>query len=150
MAGATIFTTNIVLNLLFIPSSLFGFPLPGLKDAGAALATVLSMALGFFVLRRAAATVTHFPSERFMFSHLSASVIMVIPLFYFAQFIGGDARFFHLILLALFGGMIYVVTLRVVGALTDEDIAFFRSLMSPGATADYMRDELGPKQKGEE
>lgn len=148
MAGATIFTTNIVLNLLFIPSSLFGYPLPGLKDVGAALATVVSMAVGFLVLRRAATTVTRFPSERFMFSHLSASVIMVIPLFYFAQFVGGDARFFTLILLALVGGVIYVVTLRLLGALTDEDIAFFKALMSPGAAADYMRDELTSKRKG--
>jgi len=44
-------SANIVLNAIFIPTSIFGIPLFGLKSTGAALATLLSFLIGFTYFR---------------------------------------------------------------------------------------------------
>jgi len=44
-------TLNVVLNAIFIPTSIWGFPLFGLKSTGAALATLLSFTIGFLYFR---------------------------------------------------------------------------------------------------
>jgi len=44
-------TLNVLLNALFIPTSIWGIPLLGLKSTGAALATLLSFIIGFVYFR---------------------------------------------------------------------------------------------------
>ena len=81
-------SANVVLNTIFIPKSILGMPLFGLKSTGAALATLLSFLIGFAYLRYRAWKILGIRYERRILYHLFAGVVAVLFLYFINVFIG--------------------------------------------------------------
>ncbi|NIA12256.1 MAG: polysaccharide biosynthesis protein, partial [Nitrospiraceae bacterium] len=68
-------SANVVLNAIFIPRSILGIPLFGLKSTGAALATLLSFLIGFAYLRYRVYKLLDVKYEKRIIIHLLAGAV---------------------------------------------------------------------------
>ncbi len=116
-------SANVVLNTLFIPKSIMGIPLFGLRSTGAALATLLSFLIGFVFLRYKAYKILGVKYERYILMHLLAGGVAAFVIFIIK---------IHVLLLSwysVFGSfilfaMIYVGILYLLGEFGREEIDF--------------------------
>jgi O-antigen/teichoic acid export membrane protein len=140
--GLGISFINIALNILFIPQwgLLSSFRING--PLGAAVAMVLSNAVGFVWIRFSAKKLTgiHFLQSHTP-RHILAGVIMGGILYYFSQFLP-LIRWYHLLLFSGVGLMIYLGTLFIIREFTKKDLHFFLDLLNPREMFRYMRSEL--------
>jgi O-antigen/teichoic acid export membrane protein len=143
--GLGISFINIALNILFIPKwgLLSSFMIYG--PLGAAIAMVLSNAVGFVWIRFSAKKLTgirllqsHTPR------HVLAGIVMSLLLYLFAFHTGffPVIRWYHLFLFSAAGLMIYLGILFILREFTKKDLHFFLDLLNPREMFRYMRAEL--------
>ena len=106
---------NVVLNAIFIPTSIAGIPLFGLKSTGAALGTLLSFLIGFVYFRYRLWKILGTKYEIRLFYHLLAGTAAMLIL-YFIKYLIGPLYSWYLIIGAfiLFIG-IYTSILYLMG-----------------------------------
>lgn len=145
ITGAVIAGGNILLNVLLIPDSLFGFGLPGLRAEGAAIATVVSTAAGaatmlYFCHRRTGI----FPWPLALARHTAAALGAGV-LGWSMQangFPGGLDRWYELGAAGLAVGLVYLAALVLLREVGRKDWLLVVDMLHPWRLVEYVRDEL--------
>lgn len=144
-ASLVLVVGNIVLNAIFIPDSILGVPLLGLKGPGAALATTLAtaLALGFLVLRQPQHTRGRFPM-RSVVRHVLAATATGLALAWSQPWplLGMADRFYDLALAGAIGTALYALLLLGVRELGVKDWILIRDVLHLGKMKDYIVGEL--------
>lgn len=142
---------NITLNLVLIPTSVFGIPGAGLRGTGAAIATVVAAAISLVwaqveVRRRAAGPIGTWHWLR----HAAAAGLAAGAGWAFAdRFLEGAARLWELAAAAVLVTVLYLLLVVVLRAFGRRDLRFFLDLAHPGRMARYALDEIrGPRRRG--
>lgn len=138
-------TLRVLLLFVFIPSSLFGFPMLGLKGLGAAIASLVAAIAGIAIL---AFFCRHLPRRSALVGptlHHIAGGVMAVSVWATHAYVFELVRWFHAPLFVLYGAVIYVGLLWLLGELERDDMEFFWNVIHPGEMASYIREELsGP------
>ena len=115
-------TANVFLNAIFIPTSIFGIPLFGLKSTGAALATLLSFLIGFVYLRYRVWKILKIKYEKKIIYHIFAGFIAMSTI-YLLKYLVGPLCAWYLITGAFFVFIItYVIALYPSGELNKYEM----------------------------
>ncbi|MFP4050504.1 MAG: flippase [Thermoplasmata archaeon] len=138
-------TINVALNILLIPDSLFGIPLAGLKEVGAAIATLtagLIITFSSFIISKREVGV--FPNHKVIIHILTAVTAGLIILILKTNVQPID-RFYHLIgysalLLGVYLGILYLID-----EFTKSDWIFIWDTIDIRQMWKYIKEELTGK-----
>jgi len=114
---------NVILNAIFIPKSILGIPLLGLKSTGAALATFLSFLAGFFYFRYRLSKLLKPRYYYGVFWHLYAALVSTMVIFILKLFTPPHLWYpWYSVLCSflLFSG-IYLLILYLLGEIGKEE-----------------------------
>ena len=147
--GFAVCATNIPLNYLFIPKAglLSSFGING--PTGAAVATIVSVSVGFFGFRIASKKVTgiklmqsHTPR------HIIAGLVMGLVLYFLAFYTSffPVIRWYHLFMFAGLGLAVYLGVLFVLKEFNKQDLIFFLDIMHPKKMIKYISSEFKNKK----
>lgn len=143
--GLVAAVTNVGLNVVLIPADIksLGITLFGLKDLGAAIATLASAFVSYVLNRRIARRIAPLPAQwGALLRQLAAGAVMIAALLLLDETVTGLARWYHLLLFGPLGAVVYFGALRLMGGLTDDDIRFFLDTVHPMEMVGYIRTEL--------
>jgi Na+-driven multidrug efflux pump len=134
---------NIILNLILIPRNInsIGLKLFGLGATGAAIATVLSYLAGFIYIRIIAWKKTGIIGCKSVLIHLFASLISGLILIYINNFFE-IVRWYHLLIVASFGLVMYLCILYFFREFKKEDLNFFIDNLNIKKMGNYILKEL--------
>ncbi len=133
---------QVILMLLLVPRELFELPMLGLKGLGAALALLLTSVYMFFALRYMAWRTARIVPNSGSFRHLVGAAVMVGVMYVVAWLFFGTIGWTQLVVLAGVGGLSYGVTAYALGELEPSDYKYFRVLLNPQGTLQYVVHEL--------
>ncbi len=135
---------NFGLNILFIPQCLFGIPLFGLKEIGAALATLISSTILLILVliysKREAGTTIYNKIP----IHLNAGLITGILLLLVERQFLPLVRIYHLAFYGIVFIGLYTLILWVIGEFTKEDWNYIWDSLHPKEMLSYIKDEIKP------
>jgi len=135
------FGLNILLNLLLIPRKIGSLHLLGMGSIGAAIGTLISIIVGSVLFRIYAYKIT---GSKPMFSvllHLIAATIMGTILHLISKHIT-DISWYHLILFAFLGIILYIGVLYVFHEFTKNDLNLFLNILNPIKLKNYIIIEI--------
>jgi len=136
---------NFGLNILLIPSSIFGIPLMGLKEVGAALATltasIILFALTIVYSRKVAGTTLYGKIPLHIISGLITSAVF----FFIENNLIPITRYYHLGIYSLAFLGFYTLVLYIFGEFTRKDWDYIWSSVHPGEMLGYVKDEMRKK-----
>lgn len=155
--GITICISNIVLNYLFIPKDgllsniqIAGFSFGITGTTGAALATAISFAIPFFILRIIAKRlmkmkIIHSHTPR----HIIAGIVMGIALYFLAYktTFFPVIRWYTLFGFSIIGLGVYIAVLFILKEFNKKDFNFFFSIIKPKEMLSYVKSELKGNKK---
>ncbi len=134
--------TNFCLNLILIPSSLFGIPLFGLREVGAAIATLISSIMLFILVsiysKREAGTTLY---KRIPL-HIITGIITAVIILFIENNILRITRFYHLAIYSMAFLGLYTLILYLVGEFTKKDWLYIYASIHPKDMYNYIRDEV--------
>jgi len=139
---------NVALNIILIPDSLFGVPLFGLKEVGAALATLtagVSISLSKMVVSKRLADVSFTWGTLY---HIGAAVASGLILFVWEMQVMPITRFYHLFIYGAAMIGIYTAILYLVGEFTKKEWDYIMEAVHPGKMWKYVKDELTGNDSG--
>jgi len=132
----------ITLNLIFIPASLAGYKLLGLKSLGASLSILVTSLFGFLItlilVRRLTKTRT---AGKFLI-HLIASSFSFGVIYLITKNLRYNV-FIYLLVSGSLGLLLYLFLLFIIKELRKEDIMLLRQALNPRAMSAYLRSEIG-------
>jgi O-antigen/teichoic acid export membrane protein len=133
---------NIILNYLFIPKYGLIEPIGISGPNGAAVATVISILVGFIAIRIATFKLIkiHF-LERHTPLHLVAGAVMAFSLYFFGTIVNVE-RWYHLIIFGLIGLAVYLFVLVISKEINKKDFYFFLDVFHIRKMVDYIKYEL--------
>jgi len=134
---------NVVLDLILVPPDIrsLNVKLVGLGTEGAAIATVASYIIGLIYIRFKAWKITRIKGNPKIILHATASVFMGSILWYLLK-LTHISRWYHLLIIALIGGGIYIVILFILKEFKKEDFDFFRDTLNIKKMLIYVRNEI--------
>ncbi len=145
-----IFLANFILNIIFIPSKIFGYALFGLGGVGAAAATFFSDTGRFVILRREARKLIGKTFQaRVMAKHIAASALSAAVIFGVSTLVPGHLSNYLLIPELLAGLGLYFILLVLFREFGRADLDFFIEIIHPGKMGGYILSELREKGGGE-
>lgn len=133
---------QLVASLVLIPTQLWGLPAAGLGAFGAALAVLLAviyMVVAMFWL--VVGVFQALPTTRVVF-HLLSAAAMVGGLYILDLVFWETLRWYTLLLLVVLGALLYGAVGYGLGELERRDYRYFRALLDPRETWDYVSREL--------
>jgi O-antigen/teichoic acid export membrane protein len=141
--GIAMVAVNVLLNLIFIPSSLLGIPMLGLRGLGAAWATVLSQAVGTLFLLRATRQLSGMmPWSISTAKHFVVGALCAITLWLLKPLFNGADRFHELALMGVVAAGLYFGALALWGEVTRKDLILVADILHPGKLARHIRNEF--------
>jgi len=142
--------SNVALNFILIPDSLFGIPLFGLKEVGAALATLtagVSIAIAkYFVSKR----ITDVSFTWGTLYHIGAAILSGLILYVWQWQVLPITRFYHLFIYGFAMVGIYTAILYLFGEFTKKEWDYIMESINPKEMAKYIKDELTGNDTDEE
>lgn len=142
--GGSAVLLNMALNLVFIPDSLFGVPMLGLKAPGAALASLIAQTVAFVGMGIAASRMTGRTHLGLATSkHVTAALVMA-GLLHLAHepLLGSVDRIWELGMAGLLAGVLYLGLLVLMREVTRKDLLLGLDILHPRKLAAYIRTEL--------
>jgi len=139
--SSVIFTLNIFLNFLFIPSEFLGIRLLGMGGIGAAFSTLISISLGSVLFRYYAYRISLSKPNPSILLHLIASIIMGSILYFISSSLP-MMTWYYIILFAGIGGLLYFFILAVLKEFTRKDINLFVNVLNPAKLSKYAISEI--------
>jgi O-antigen/teichoic acid export membrane protein len=140
------FVVGLVLLLILVPRSLFGFLGAGLADVGAAIAYLGSAVVVLLATRLIVHRLTKtLPNPR-LGIHMIAAVAAAAPVFFFGAFFV-ITGWWLLVIAALVSYVIFGAVLYVGDELHKEDISYFLDLLNVRKMSGYIREELRRKPR---
>lgn len=128
--------------LVLVPDQLLGIKMLGLKGFGAASALLVSSVYYFFILRYMAwRTAKIVPNSR-SFRHVVSAIFMVGVIYSIDWLFLPTVDWLALITLAIIGAVTYGIAAYMIGELESSDYRYFRSLLNPQDTFQYVVNEL--------
>ncbi len=128
LAGLLQILLNVILNLIFIPESVMGIHLLGLKATGAALATLLSFLVGFFYIRYRAYKNLHVRYYWKIFLHiLSAGFASLIV--YFIKMKISILSWYGILGMFILFVIIYTGVLYLIKEIKKDDIRLILTIL---------------------
>ena len=140
-SGISIALTNTILLFVFVPRDIFGFPLMGWGAEGAAMASLLSVIVGFVVSRYFTKRLIKVRFKMNIFKHWVAGIIMALFLIYLSEFYI-PSRWYGLIFASGLGFAIYMGILVIIREFTKHDLHFFLDLLNLNKLKHYLKSEL--------
>ncbi len=140
--GISIVMTNIILLLVLVPRSMFGFRLFGLGSVGAAMALTASVVLGFFLARRYSKQVAKVRTNRRIFRHWVAGALTAFAIFLIMDNLWMVQRWYELIIISGIGLLCYLGLLTLLKEFTKKDLNFFLDLLNPKKMGKYIGGEM--------
>ncbi len=137
---------NVALNVILIPDSLFGVPLLGLKEVGAAIATLtagVSICIAKFLVSKRLADVKFTWGTVY---HIGAAIFSGLILYAWQWQVMPIARFFHLLFYGAAMIGIYTAILYLVGEFTKTEWDYIMESVNPKKMWIYVKDELTGKE----
>jgi len=139
-------SVQLVAMLLLVPDTLFGFEVMGLKGLGAAVALLITSIYYFFVLRYMAWRIGRILPNSRSFKHLVSAITMVGTMYVVDWLVIPTVDWLALIFLAVLGVITYGASAYLLGELDSEDYRYFRSMLNPQDTFQYVVNELVGKR----
>ena len=139
------FALSIILSLLLIPQSIFGVPLAGLADEGAAIAYLAVGIVGFALTRWIVHRLTRTAPNLRLGIHLLAVIVTAIAVS-LLSLVMPITSLVTLIAMGLFAYAVFVAALYLLREFRKEDLDYFLDLVNPRKMWRYMREELRSKQ----
>jgi len=137
---------NVFLNLILIPKDIkiISMSLGGLGATGAAIATVISYAVGLIYTRFKAWKITNIKGNPAILLHAFAAIIMGVTLYHLSNtFL--ITRWYHLMSLSFFGLGIYFAVLYLLKEFTKDDFYFFIDTLNIKKMVKYIISEIKGK-----
>lgn len=131
-----------VLMMVLVPDELFGITMFGLKSMGAALAMFIGSIYYFFLLRYMAWRTGNIMPNSNSFRHLLAAVVMVAAMYVVRWLFIPAVDWIALVVLAIVGVFSYGVAAYVLGEADASDYRYFRSLLNPRGSIEYVVNEF--------
>ncbi len=122
-------TINVVLNTIFIPSSIMGIPLLGLKSTGAALATLISFLIGFAYLRFKVWKILGTKFKRHNIYHLISAAIAMTALYGLKIFLGAMYQWYMIGFAFILFFAIYLPILYALKEIKEEDFELVKKII---------------------
>ncbi|MGA1822183.1 MAG: oligosaccharide flippase family protein [Thermoplasmatota archaeon] len=132
---------NIILNLLFIPESIFGIGLLGMGIQGAALASLISAIVYYFMIRFLSYRLVRMGVNTRVIRHIVAGGIVSCVLYLFRFNIYEFTRFYELIAAFALGMLAYTGILFLFGEFGRKEIDFALDTLNPRKGVGYVMDE---------
>jgi O-antigen/teichoic acid export membrane protein len=122
-------TANVVLNSIFIPTSILGIPLLGMKSTGAALATLLSFLVGFIYFRYRVWKILGTHYEKRILLHLWAGADTFMLFYILKFFIGPMYPWYELLGASILFLLIYAAFLHLLGEFGNEEVLLIKRIL---------------------
>lgn len=133
---------QLAVMLVTVPDRLLGVDMLGMGGRGAAVALLVTSIYYFFVLRYMAwRTGKILPGSR-SFRHLLSAITMIGAMYVVDWLLVPAVDWAALVFLAAVGCVVYGLTAYVIGELEASDYRYFRSLLNPQDTIQYVVNEL--------
>jgi len=136
---------NVALNIILIPDSLFNIPLLGLKEVGAALATLtagLIITITSMLVSKRIVDWTFSPSVLY---HIIAATASGTILYILESQLIPITRFYHLFIYGTLMVAIYTTILYLAGEFTKKDWDYIMESINPKELWNYIKEELTGK-----
>ncbi|MGM0405895.1 MAG: polysaccharide biosynthesis C-terminal domain-containing protein, partial [Thermoplasmatota archaeon] len=137
---------NVALNIILIPDSIYGIPLMGLKEVGAALATLsagIIISIASMIVSKRLADLSFSPSTLI---HIGSAIFSGFILYVWEMRVMPIARFYDLFIYGAAMLAIYAAILYLVGEFTKKDWDYIMDSVHPGEMWHYIKDELTGKE----
>ena len=133
-------TLNVLLNAMFIPKSLLGVPMLGMKSTGAALATLLSFTVGFIYLRYRIYKILKMKFSKSILLHLFAGTTSA-ALVFGIKYMGISLKpWYAIVIVFLIFSATYLLLLKAVHEIKDEDVELIKDLLGPFSRYIYKKN----------
>jgi O-antigen/teichoic acid export membrane protein len=140
--GAGAIIVQIVSLVILVPDEFAGIEMLGLKGLGAALSLLLSSIYYFFTLRYMAWRTSRILPVSQSFKHILAAAVMIGAMYLVKWLIFPTVDWIALVLLAVVGIFSYGAAAYVLGELDASDYRYFRSMLNPQGTLEYVVHEI--------
>jgi O-antigen/teichoic acid export membrane protein len=144
--GITMSLINIFLNLILIPTSLFGFKLFGFGAVGAAFATLSTAIISFILYSIYSHKLTGIKPPKNIILHILSGCLMGLILFGLTYSIN-IVHWYEVAGAGLFGIGIYFGILFIIREFTKEDFYTILHAINPIKMKDYVKNELKEKYR---
>jgi len=138
----TFIPLNVILNLVFIPRSVFGVPMLGMGSAGAALASLIGAMIYYLLIRFLSYKLVRIGVNRSVLRHLVSAGIMACAVFLVQDQFYPIRRFYDIGIYALLGGCLYFGLLILMREFRKKDLLFIIDTLHVGKFASYIFKEL--------
>jgi O-antigen/teichoic acid export membrane protein len=133
---------QLALLLVLVPDSLLGVEMLGLKRQGAAGALLICSIYYFFVLRYMAWKVGGMLPHSNSFKHVLSAITMIGAMYVVDWALIPAVDWLALILLAIVGLFAYALSAYFMGELEFSDYRYFKTMLNPQDTMEYVVNEL--------
>jgi O-antigen/teichoic acid export membrane protein len=137
---------QLALMLVFVPETFMGVKMFALKGVGAALALLFTSIYYFFMLRYMAWRIGRILPNSRSFRHVISAITMVGSMYVVDWLIVPSVDWLALVLLAFVGVLVYGLSAYLMGELDREDYRYFKSMLNPQHTFQYVVNELVGKR----
>lgn len=132
---------NIILNIVFIPESILGVKLLGMGIQGAAMASLISAAVYYLVIRLLSYRLVKMGVNTRVLRHIVAAGISSCILYLFRLNVHELVRFYELAAAIAFGMLLYAGILYLFGEFGRKEIEFALDTLNPRKGVGYIVDE---------
>ncbi len=142
---------NVILNLLLVPKDIQSiglYNLAGLGSTGAAIGTVVSYFIALVYTRYTAFKIANIKGNRSVILHCIAAALMGLIVYYLTDYTHyiTITRWYHLVLISLFGLAIYYTILYLLREFKKEDFWFYIDTLNIKKMARYVKEEFKNKE----
>ncbi len=137
---------QLALLLILVPDNLFGVEMFGLKGEGAAGALLICSIYYFFVLRYMAWKVGRMLPHSRSFKHILSAITMIGAMYVVDWALIPTVDWLALMLLAVVGVSAYAISSYFMGELEASDYRYFKTMLNPQDTMEYVVNELVGKR----
>ncbi|MDI3482602.1 MAG: hypothetical protein PWQ88_473 [Candidatus Methanomethylophilaceae archaeon] len=137
---------NIVLLVVFIPTSFFGVPMLEMKATGAAMATLISWIALAVIVNSLTARIAGVTAYKGLWKHILCGALTAVLIFALSILIP-MTDILIMLLLAFITVAIFLALLYLCRELRREDLEVVWNAIDPIAMYDYVRDELKGKRR---
>jgi O-antigen/teichoic acid export membrane protein len=135
------FVVSLSFSVLLVPQGLFGLPLAGLGDEGAAITNLVTAAISFVVVRWIVHDLTSTEPNPRLGIHLLAGIVTAIVV-YFISFAMPITGFITLVVMGLAAYAVFFLVLHFTGEFSKDDLSYFLDLLNVRKMGAYVREEL--------
>jgi len=130
------------LMLVLVPDDIAGFDAFGLKGLGAALSLLVGSIYYFFILRYMAWKTSKILPVSQSFKHIFSAVVMIGAMYLVDWLFIPAIDWIALVVLAVVAVFSYGATAYLIGELDASDYRYFRSMLNPQGTLEYVVHEI--------